>query len=325
MIVTVTLNPSLDLTYALSEPALGAVDVHRAVSATVEASGKGVNVSLTLRRAGHNTVAVLPVGGATGRHLAELLAAEQLAHATVPVPGDTRINTSLLLGSSRTIKVNGPGTELRSGDVDRLLGEVATVLSRLGRSASGPDEPSWLAVCGSLPPGVAPTVMGALVDLAHGHAVRCVADVSGPALGAALAAGADLLAPNGLELGQLLGVDLHAAPLVDIARAAVGVARAEGPELLVSLGADGALFTDGSSILHGSGPVLVPVNTAGAGDAFLAGWLAVPGTSEERMARALAFGRSACLSPHTVDPHPGSQGRDGITVTNVTQQLEEGN
>jgi 1-phosphofructokinase len=325
VIVTVTLNPSLDLTYALSEPSLGTVEVHRAASATVEASGKGVNVSRTLRRAGFATAAVLPVGGATGQHLDELLTLEQVEHVAVPVQGDTRINTSLLLGSGRTVKVNGPGTSLRPADVDRLLAEVSSVLGRIDRAGGRTDREVWVAVCGSLPPGVTPDVMRQLVDLAHGHDARCVADVSGPALAAALEAGADLLAPNALELGELLDADLHSATVPEVARVAVEVARGEAPALLVSLGAAGALFTDGSRIVHGSGPVLVPVNTAGAGDAFLAGWLATTGDAEQRMSRAVAFGRSACLSPNTVDPHPGTKGVGGITVTDITtQHLQEG-
>ena len=62
MIITVTLNPSLDLTYTLSEVGRD-IDVHRASSSTLEASGKGVNVSRILNKAAVPTVAVLPVGG----------------------------------------------------------------------------------------------------------------------------------------------------------------------------------------------------------------------------------------------------------------------
>jgi 1-phosphofructokinase len=129
VIVTVTLNPSLDLTYALAEDELGQIEVHRARTITVEASGKGVNVSRTLHAAGVATIAVLPEGGQTGQHLGDLLAAEGLEHVPVPVGGHTRINTSLLLANGQTVKVNGPGAPMARPDLDRLLDILATVLS----------------------------------------------------------------------------------------------------------------------------------------------------------------------------------------------------
>jgi 1-phosphofructokinase len=320
MIVTATLNPSLDLTYDLAEPTLGEVDVHRARTATIEASGKGVNVSRTLHMAGVATTAVLPVGGQTGRHLADLLAAERVDHVTVPGKGETRINTSLLLASGQTVKVNGPGAALERADVDRLLGAVESVLARFDGDAGE----RWVALCGSLPPQLAPDVVAEVVELAHRHGARCAVDASGPPLAAALDAGADLLAPNRLELGELLGADVAAAGITAVAAAAADLAAERGTALLVSMGSEGAIHADGARVLHGGGPALVPVNTAGAGDAFLAGWLAMPGTPQQRMTRAVAWGRSACLSVNTVDRAPGTRGTDGITVTTLNPHPKKG-
>jgi 1-phosphofructokinase len=313
VIVTVTLNPSLDLTYVLAESTLGEIDVHRAQTSSVEASGKGVNVSRTLHMAGVATVAVLPAGGQTGRHIGDLLAAERVDHVIVPVPGETRINTSLLLATGQTVKVNGPGTPLVRADLDQLLSSLESVVA----SVDDDGGECWLALCGSLPPGLAPDVVAEVVALAHRHAVRCAVDVSGPPLTAALQAKADLLAPNRLELGELVDADVATAAMPAVAEAAARLAADSGTELLVSMGSDGAVHTDGKHVLHGSGPALVPVNTAGAGDAFLAGWLAMPGTPQERMTRALAWGRSTCLSVTTVDPAPGTRGVDGISVTAI--------
>ncbi|MEI2776846.1 MAG: 1-phosphofructokinase family hexose kinase [Tetrasphaera sp.] len=318
MIVTVTLNPSLDLTYTLSEFRLGQVDVHRAETTTLEASGKGVNVSRTLALAGVATTAVLPIGGRTGDHLRDLLVADGLACATVDVPGETRINTSLLLSSGVTVKVNGPGAPLSREAIDAVLAAAGQALD-----AAGDTPERWLAVCGSFPPGVAPDVVTEFVDLAHRHTAQVVVDISGPALNAAWIAGADLLAPNSLELGELIGKDLGDADAAQVAAAAAELARTSGTEFLVSMGSRGAVFASHTTVLHGLGPALTPVNTAGAGDAFLSGWLAAQGTLPDRMRRALAFGRSACLSPHTVDPHPGTHGVDGLTVHEIIPQKAE--
>ena len=319
MIVTLTLNPGLDLTYTLTEP-VGAVDVHRAASATIEASGKGVNVSRALHVNGIRTVAVLPLGGPTGHHLSELLDADGVPHRGVPQTTATRVNTTLAVRGGRTAKVNGPGGTLQAADLDSLALEVGTALQDAPQ-----DEEVWLAVCGSLPPGVDPQVVGELVTLAHAHGARCVIDASGEALAAAISAGADLLAPNRLELAEVDPIARSAESLADLAEVAAGIARRTGAGLLVSLGEDGALFTDGDRTVHGHGPALTPVNTAGAGDALLSGWLGWAGAPAERMARAIRWSRAACLAPTTVAPALPDQldPADGVTVDHIHPQPTE--
>jgi len=94
------------------------------------------------------------------------------------------------------------------------------------------------------------------------------------------------------------GTDGGAALFAACAR----VAADRGCQLLVSLGADGALWTDGASTVHAATEPVVARNTAGAGDALLAGWLA-GGPPAERLARAVGWGRATCLSATTVaDP-----------------------
>lgn len=312
MIVTLTLNPSLDLTYTLAETEVGQVEVHRATTATIEASGKGVNVSRALHANGRPTIAVLPLGGTTGHHLAELLETAGVPFRGIAQRADTRVNTTLAVGGRHTAKVNGPGGRLTDADLAALRREVDAAL----RSAASEhrehrepgddgDEELWLAVCGSLPPGVDPAVVGEFVTLAHARGARCAIDASGPALAAAISAGADLLAPNQLELAEVDTAAAAAASLHDLASVAVDVAAATGAALLVSLGAQGALFTDGNVVIHGHGPALTPVNTAGAGDALLSGWLAGAAAPANRMQRAIRWGRAACMSSTTVaDPLP---------------------
>ncbi|OFE17247.1 hypothetical protein BA895_17585 [Humibacillus sp. DSM 29435] len=364
MIVTLTLNPSLDLTYLLAETAVGQVEVHRATTATIEASGKGVNVSRALHANGRRTVAVLPLGGTTGHHLAELLGTDGVPFRSTTQRSDTRINTTLAVDGGHTAKVNGPGGHLTDADlaalkreVDAALRDAATADSDQGAPGAGGDQGApgaggdqgapgadsdqgapgaggdqgapgaggdqgapgaggdqelWLAVCGSLPPGVDPAVVGEFVTLAHARGARCAIDASGPALAAAISAGADLLAPNRLELAEVAVAATAAQTVHDLASVALDVAAATGAALLVSLGKDGALFTDGTVVIHGHGPALTPVNTAGAGDALLAGWLAGASAPADRMQRAIRWGRAACLSSTTVAgpvsdlPHPSA-------------------
>ena len=319
MIVTLTLNPALDLTYTLTEPVLGRVEVHRAATATVEASGKGVNVSRALQRNGFATVAVLPSGGSTGHQLIELLELEGVVTRGAPLGEGTRVNTTIATRGGDTVKVNGPGVGMTRADLDAVSELVATALD--GADA----DQRWLAVCGSLPAGVEADMVGEFVSLAHSHGARCAVDSSGPALRAAIGAGADLLAPNRSELAEVDPGAATAASLAQLAGVAGGIARRTGAALLVSLGADGALFADGKLTLHGHGPELTPVNTAGAGDALLAGWLAGDVPPGERMGRAIRWSRLACLAATTVATEPAGPPRadDGIVVDTLPGPIPE--
>ena len=315
MIVTVTPSPSLDLTYVLPAALDPATEVHRARSSSIEASGKGVNVSRALARTGVPTVAVLPVAGATGRQLLDLLDADAVPHRAVEQSGMTRVNTSVLQ-PGRTTKVNAPARPPTTAETDMLVAATAGALAH-AREAD-PGSAHWLAVCGSLAGGRAEDVLRRLVAAAHAAGARCAVDTSSGALAAAVRAGADLLSPNAVELADLVGPDqaFAARDGVDpgiVADVAAGVARSFGGQLIVSLGRQGAVWTDGVEARHAAGPSVAPQNTAGAGDALLAGWLAGPvgaGPSsaesgeqgEQRLARGVAWGAATCLSPGTVAP-----------------------
>jgi 1-phosphofructokinase len=315
VIITVTPNPALDLTYALPEDVGSEVDVHRATRSTLEASGKGVNVSRALARAGRATCAVLPAGGPAGRALVELLRDDGVPHRMIRQAGETRINTTAVRPGGETLKLNGPGATLNDEEQQDLLRETAKALTDPGNTA---ERAVWVAVCGSLPPAVGSELMRELVELAHRHGAKCAVDASGDALVAALAAGADLLAPNRFELAEVCASIPPDGGVDDLAYAARALSRQSGTALLVSLGPDGALYTDGGRSLHATGPALTPVNTAGAGDALLAGWLAGGADLDSRLSQAVTWGRSACLAETTVDPHPGQGDTAPITVLDIT-------
>jgi 1-phosphofructokinase len=311
-VVTVTANPALDVTYLLP-PGAQSGEVGRASRSTLEASGKGVNVSRALHAVGVPTFAVLPVGGPTGRCLVELLEDEAVPHRVVAQEGHTRINTTALRPGAGTVKLNGPGAGLPRNEQEALLAATGLALE----DARSRHEETWLAVCGSLPPGVEAALVTELVELGHAHGARCAVDVSGEALEAALGARVDVLAPNRDELAEALdgGTPIDSVDrLVDVA---VSVSQDTGSHLLISMGADGALYTDGVEVLHATAPPLTPVNTAGAGDALLAGWLSTTHPGRDRLAAAVRWGRSACLSPTTVDSRPGRRDTAPVTVTDL--------
>lgn len=295
MIVTVTANPSVDRTYRVATLRPGTL--HRATGVTAEASGKGVNVSRVLHRLGVPTRAVVTAGGREGRLLSELLTAAGLSDAVaVPVAGGTRVNVTIVTAGGEPTKVNEPGVALTAAEATRLVTMAGAVLGGAVRTHR-----PWLAVCGSLPAGTDPALLGELVGVARTAGAPVAVDASGAALRSAVDHKADLVKPNRDELAELAGYQ------VDTMSAAFAAAREvrarTGGTVLLSLGGDGALLLTPAGAWHGLARAIVPVNTTGAGDALLAGYLAGDAGDDpaERLASAIAVATSACLSPSTAD------------------------
>jgi 1-phosphofructokinase len=293
MIVTVTPNPSVDRTYRLGLLRLGTLN--RARSVTVEASGKGVNVSRVLARLGARTRLVVTAGGAEGRLLASLLdelPMDGLSVDLVEVAGHTRVNVTLVTDGLEPTKINEPGTSLSAEESAALVAAVGSALARGGVT--------WLACCGSLPAGTDPGLIGQLVAAGRAARAPIAVDSSGAALAAAVAAGADLVKPNADELVELAGADL--APH----EAARAIQARTGGTVLASLGAAGALLVTPDGAWHATPPPIVPVNTTGAGDALLAGYLSADGFEPpDRLTYAVSVGTSACLVESTAElPDP---------------------
>jgi 1-phosphofructokinase len=282
VIVTVTPNPSLDRTLHLSELQPG--EVNRATSTMTEPSGKGVNVALALYGAGHATRAVLPVGGSAGAEIASALQHLGLDMIGVPIAGSVRSNITLVEADGRSTKVNEPGPHVFDDEADALC---AAALAQDG---------DWVVWAGSLPTGFAPHRLATAVAEARAAGRRVAVDASGSALAAVLAADADglphLIKPNVDELAEVVGVSL--TTLADVVAAAHTFTDRGVDTVLVSLGPDGAVLVTPELSMHGTAPVDRVVNTVGAGDALLAGYLAACAHGPaEALASALRFGATA--------------------------------
>ncbi|MDF3300590.1 1-phosphofructokinase [Streptomyces tropicalis] len=301
MIVTVTPNPSLDRTYEV--PSLERGEVVRATGERMDPGGKGVNVSRAIAAAGRSTVAVLPLGGAPGALVADLLDAQGIEAAPVPVAGATRSNIALAEADGVLTKINAPGPELTAAEQELLL---ETVRQR----SRGAD---WIACCGSLPRGLAPSWYADLVARAHTAGVRIALDTSGPALLAALRRGPDVVKPNAEELAEAVGRPL--ATVGDALKAAEELRGLGAGAVLASLGADGQLLVDATGAWFGSAPVDTVRSNVGAGDSSLAGFLIAGGSGPDALASAVAHGAAAVRLPGSVMPAPTDLDPAAVTVT----------
>uniref|UniRef100_UPI003C7B17D5 1-phosphofructokinase family hexose kinase n=1 Tax=Streptomyces sp. rh155 TaxID=3028728 RepID=UPI003C7B17D5 len=284
MILTVTLNTALDLTYAV--PALVPHSSHRVNEVTERPGGKGVNVARVLSALGHDTVVTGFAGGSTGTVLRELLGAlpQGPTDALVTVAGNTRRTLAVVDRSSGdTTQLNEPGPHIGAGEWAAFLGTFRDLLPRAVA----------VALCGSLPPGVHVGAYAELVRLARSAEVPVLLDTGGEPLRRGIAARPDLVKPNAEELAQLTGAR---EPL----RATRDARRRGAHSVVTSLGPDGLLAVTPDGIWRAAPPAAVRGNPTGAGDSAVAGLLSALAEGlgwQDRLARAVALSTATVLAP----------------------------
>ncbi|MFG2831007.1 1-phosphofructokinase [Streptomyces sp. NPDC048434] len=282
MILTVTLNAALDITYRV--PQLLPHTTNRITEVSERPGGKGLNVARVLAALGHRTVATGFAGGGTGEALHALLAETEVTDALVPVGGATRRTVAVVDASSGdTTQLNEPGPTVSPAEWDTFLGTYRELLG----------EARAVALCGSLPPGVPVDVYARLTRAARSAGVPVLLDTSGEPLRRGLAARPDLAKPNADELAALTG---STEPL----RAARDARRRGAHAVAASLGPDGMLAVTADGTWQATPPRRIAGNPTGAGDSAVAGLLS--GLVEElpwpdRLTRAVALSAATVRAP----------------------------
>ena len=294
MIITVTLNPSLDRTLEVGRLERGVV--LRTTTPTLEPGGKGVNVTRALAANGIPSIAVLPVGGREGSELHGLLSYEGIEARPLAVAGRTRSNITIAERDGTVTKLNEPGAALLAHEISALSDLVADTVS------AG----DWVVMSGSVPPGFTGDDMRTFVSSLAVRGVSIAIDTSGDALAAAIESRPRLVKPNRAELAEITGSPLGC--ISEVISAAQSV-RDRGVEYVaVSLGADGAVLVGPAGVIVGASRVEHPKSTVGAGDSFLAGFLSRFSVNEldvdAAMLDALAWGAAAASLPGTSVPCP---------------------
>jgi hypothetical protein len=290
VILTVTPNPALDLTWRVDRLIEGGT--HRADAGAARAGGKGLNVARVAHAEGADVLAITTTGGRVGQEFAAELRGSGVPHALVPVVAETR----------RSIAV-----------VDESLGDT-TIINERG---SNPTDPEWaallaevverlpgtrvLVVSGSVPPGAPDSLLPMLIAVGRDAGVPVIVDTSGPALLRAADAGATVLKPNAAELVEATGITDPVAG----ARSLI----ARGTELvLLSLGAEGMLAVTASALVHARLDEPLAGNPTGAGDAGVAACAVLYAEGvrdpEQILRRATAWSAAAVLTPLAGDISP---------------------
>nr|WP_314528385.1 1-phosphofructokinase [uncultured Pseudomonas sp.] len=258
-IFTLTLNPALDLTVQLARLEPG--QVNRSDEMHTHAAGKGVNVAQVLADLGHQLTVSGFLGADNPQAFDALFAKRGFVDEFIRVPGETRSNLKLAESDGRITDVNGPGP---------LVSDAAqqALLDRLEQIAPGHDA---VVVAGSLPQGVSPAWLQALIERLKHLGLNVALDTSGAALRAALKAGPWLIKPNAEELAEVFDCAVESVT----AQAEVASRlHAQGIEhVVISHGAQGVNWFSVGSAMHATPPKVSVASTVGAGDSLLAGML----------------------------------------------------
>lgn len=283
MILTVTLNTALDITYRVRS--LRPHTSHRVTEVTERPGGKGLNVARVLAALGHEVTVTGFTGGATGRTVQDRLTdVPGLVDALVPVGGPTRRTIAVVdEESGDTTQLNEPGPTVTPAEWSAFQEAYEDLVP----SASA------VALSGSLPPGVPVGAYAGLIRTAKAAGVPVLLDTSGEALRRGVAARPDILKPNADELSELTGSH---EPL----RAAQDARRRGALAVVASLGTRGLFAATPEGRWSATPPTRVHGNPTGAGDSLVAGLLS--GLVDQlpwpdRLIRAVALSAATVLAP----------------------------
>ena len=259
MIYTLTINPSIDYVMEMDELKPG--KMNRSKSTYMLPGGKGINVSTVLKRLGMENVAVLPIAGFSGEKLLEMISKENLSYDAFRLQeGDTRINVKVL-GKNET-ELNAEGPSLTEEERELFIEKFECLT-----------EGDYLVLSGSVPKALGGQFYAAIMKKLHQRGVKIVVDTIGDNFVNALENKPFLVKPNKEELENLFAVKADTdEELLELAKK---VQTMGAENVLVSLGDKGAfLVTKDNKVLQKNAPKGQAVNTVGAGDSMVAGFLA---------------------------------------------------
>ncbi|MGI6737199.1 MAG: 1-phosphofructokinase [Anaerovoracaceae bacterium] len=270
MIYTVTFNPAIDYVVQMDRLVLG--ETNRTRSEEVFFGGKGVNVSVILRRLGAENTALGFISGFTGRALADNLRRQRIACDFIELDesaGITRINMKIkghsADGGIEETEINGQGPQIPAAAVQQLL-------ARIGRLSSE----DLLIVSGSVPSSMPADTYEQILKITSARGITTAVDATGQLLLNVLPFRPFLIKPNSDELAEML--QRPSETTADILSGAAELQQRGARNVIVSRGAKGAvLLTEGGEEIIADPIPGRTVNSVGAGDSmvagFLAGWL----------------------------------------------------
>lgn len=259
MILTVTMNPSVDISYPLGRLQLDTVN--RVIDTRKTPGGKGLNVTRVLAQLGDQVVASGFLGGKIGEFIETELDKVAIKHDFYKIQDETR-NCIAILHEGQQTEILEQGPTISEVEAKGFLAHFEGLLPKL----------DIVSISGSLPKGLGTDYYTEMISLCAQHQVPVVLDCSGAPLQAVLAglAKPQAIKPNTEELSQLLGYEVS-DDLAQLKQALSQDLFAGIDWVVVSLGANGAFAKHGNRFYKVNIPKISVVNPVGSGDAMVAG------------------------------------------------------
>ena len=294
-IKTVTLNPAFDLHYYMEQ--FEAKKENYVQSILCDAGGKGVNISRALAVNGTYNTAYLILGEENGAAFEAQLRRDGLNFVPLYTEGRIRENITLHPKGDKETRIS-----LDTFSVS------PTMLDRMDEALhQGTNEGSLLAFAGRLPRGIEKEQAIRFLKAQIAAGAKVIVDSNSLAPEDLQEIRPWFIKPNEQEIAAFLGRSVENP--TDAAHAAKElVQKGVAEEVMISLGGDGAVWSNGEKMLILNVPKLEhPMSTIGAGDSTLAGLLAATAKGadcKEALRNAVAYGTAACMTPGTMPPRP---------------------
>ena len=258
MVYTVTFNPAMD--YIMKTDKLELGQTNRSKEEYFVAGGKGINVSIVLNRLGEATCALGFVAGFTGEQIEKLVKEEGCKTDFIQLKdGMSRINVKLKM--DKETEINAAGPDISSDALERLYEQIKCI---------GDDD--VLVLAGNVPSTVSKNIYSHILSLLMGRKTKTVVDASGELLTNALRYRPFLVKPNRSELEEIYNVKITG--MQTAAQYGRRLQKDGARNVLVSMGGDGAvLICEDGKVYKGEVMGGPPINTVGAGDSMIAGFI----------------------------------------------------
>lgn len=284
MIYTVTFNPALDYAVGVEHLQLGSVN--RTCSEKILPGGKGINVSIVLGNLGHESIALGFVAGFTGREIEERTESYGAQCKFIHVAeGLSRINVKIK--SDEESEINGMGPRITDADVQALFEQLDTLV-----------EGDVLVISGSIPSVLPADMYERIMARLEGRGIRIVVDAERELLTRVLPYHPWLIKPNNHELGAIFDVELRARD--EVVPYAKKLQERGAANVLISMAGEGAvLVAEDGTVTGGPAPKGTVVNSVGAGDSMVAGFVAgylEKGNYEDAYKMGVACGSASAFS-----------------------------
>lgn len=284
MIYTVTFNPSLDYIVTVDHFRCGVVN--RTKEELLFPGGKGINVSMVLRNLGHDNTALGFLAGFTGQELRRLLEEKKISTDFIPVQkGMSRINVKLR--SDEESEINGQGPAISDADIQKLYEKLDAL-----------QDGDILVMAGSIPDVMPRSIYMDIMKHLQKKQLKIVVDATGDLLVNVLQYHPFLIKPNHHELGEIFHTEIESKD--DVVAYAKKMQEMGARNVLVSMaGAGAVLVSEDGGVYRSEAPKGTVVNSVGAGDSMVAGFLAgylETGNYENAFLRGVCTGSASAFS-----------------------------